>query len=72
MFSFWMIPYMLGKGISLKQIKQFLNLCRPLLLRNFDSLTPANGEKYYQPLFALGKEIADNLEKGAHKNSCSA
>ncbi len=63
MFDFWTIPYFLSKGISLEQIIRFLKLCRPLLLRNFDSLPPAGEEKYSRLLFALGKEIASNLEK---------
>lgn len=63
MFDFWAIPYFLAKGISLDQIKQFLKLCRPLLLRNFDSLPSLEAEEYSVPLFALGKEIACNLAK---------
>lgn len=35
-FSLWAIPYLLSKGISLKQIKDFSYAVKPLLQRSFD------------------------------------
>jgi len=32
--TFWMIGYLLGKGIHMPHIRRFMELCRPVLLRN--------------------------------------
>lgn len=37
LFDFWSIPYLRGKGLTSGQIKKFVELCRPLLLRNLGS-----------------------------------
>ena len=61
LFDFWTIPYFLSKGISLDQIKRFLQLCRPLLLNNFNLPEANDGTKTYDSLIELGKEIASSL-----------
>ena len=62
MFDFWTIPYFLSKGISLEQIKKFLSICKPLLLRNFNLSDIEDEEKGYLSLDKLGKEIIVNLD----------
>jgi len=61
LFDFWAIPYLLSKGISLDQIKRFLELCRPLLLKNFNLPEAGDDEKAYSSLYALGREIAGSI-----------
>jgi p-methyltransferase len=62
MFDFWTIPYFLSKGISLEQIKKFLSICKPLLLRNFNLSEIEDEEKAYLLLDELGKEIVANFD----------
>lgn len=62
LFDFWTIPYFLSKGISLDQIKRFLNLSRQLLLKNFKLREADDDTKTYEALLELGKEIAVSLE----------
>ena len=60
-FGFTAIPYLMGKGISLEHIREFLKLCKPLFMKNF-IYDEEDEETYYRPLLALGKEIALNLK----------
>jgi len=35
--TFWMIGYLLGKGVSMEHIRRFMALCAPLLIHNAES-----------------------------------
>jgi p-methyltransferase len=61
LFDFWAIPYLLSKGISLDQVKRFLELCRPLLLKNINLREAGDDEKAYSSLYELGRELAGSI-----------
>ena len=63
MFDFWSIPYLLGKGITLEHITDFIRLVQPLLLQNLQGEPPQNeaDEPNYEPLFQLGGQIYQDL-----------
>ena len=49
-FDFWSIPYLLGEGISIPQIKAFSKVSQELLLNSLDDVatdTSAQEEKLY-------------------------
>lgn len=61
LFDFWTIPYFLSNGISLDQIRRFLELCRPLLLNNFNLRSEVDEDMIYSSLYELGKELAGSI-----------
>lgn len=66
MFDFWSIPYLMGAGISLEQIKEFAVRSQPLLVRNLSTHADPNDgveEAAYQDLLVLCREIAPNLRQ---------
>ncbi|MCP4400859.1 MAG: radical SAM protein [bacterium] len=72
MLGFWAIPYLLGKGMSLKQLHEFIKQTQPLLLQNFSSeAMPINEEQtiFEKPL-TLAREIAQNIKPDVDEFSC--
>lgn len=71
MSGFWTIPYLLGKGMSLKQIHEFVKRAQPLLLKNFSSAASLGHEEreISRKLLVLGKEIAQSMEPGVNEFS---
>ena len=58
MFGGWSLPYLLGKGITMEQIKEFARLARPLLLKNWPTEVAAiSVEDTFQAMVALAKTM---------------
>jgi Radical SAM superfamily len=62
--TFWMIGYLLGKGIRMPHIRRFMELCRPVLLRNAGarSLADIREEPLSPELLSAAREIAADLD----------
>jgi p-methyltransferase len=45
MFDFWSIPYLLGKGLSLEELRQFAEKAQPLLRRGLRDEIPTKAEE---------------------------
>jgi p-methyltransferase len=41
-FSIWSLPYLISKGITLEQVKQFGMVARELLVQSFDDIEPSD------------------------------
>ena len=62
--TFWMIGYLLGKGIRMPHIRRFMELCRPVLMRNAGarSLADIREEPLSPELLSAAREIAADLD----------
>lgn len=52
-FSIWSLPYLLSKGITLEQVKQFGTIARELLLQSFTDAPPDNFEQLEEKLTSV-------------------
>jgi radical SAM PhpK family P-methyltransferase len=65
--TFWMIGYLLGKGISVAHIRRFMELSRPALLRNAGARSGADiREAPLEPeLLSLARDMAVEMNPSA-------
>jgi hypothetical protein len=65
--SFWLIAYLLGKGVSIENIRAFMHLSASMLVRNADAdARTGEGppESLHGPLMAVAGRIARDLGSG--------
>jgi p-methyltransferase len=60
-FSIWSLPYLLGKGITLEQIKHFGMTAREMLIQSFDDVGTVDFTSHEQRLVALFQDRAMTL-----------
>jgi radical SAM PhpK family P-methyltransferase len=62
--TFWMIGYLLGKGIRMPHIRRFMELCRPVLLRNAGARNRADirEEPLAPELLSAARQIAADMD----------
>jgi len=59
-FSLWAVPYLLAKGISLKQIVDFSYAARPFLLKSLDDISIGElEEEQLASVFRAGPPVGD-------------
>jgi p-methyltransferase len=63
--TFWMIGYLLGKGVSMEHIRSFMALCAPLLIHNAESwaLETEEDAAISPELLGIGRLIAKDLDR---------
>jgi radical SAM PhpK family P-methyltransferase len=52
-FSIWSLPYLISKGITVEQVKQFGTIARELLLQSFNDVEPADFTVYESRLISV-------------------
>ena len=62
--TFWMIGYLLGKGIRMPHIRRFMELCRPVLLRNAGARNSADirQEPLAPELLSAARQMAADMD----------
>lgn len=63
--SGWLSAYLNGLGVPPHQIERFYELTQPILLKNFNSAIPTDGDidkTTFEQLLSLGREMARYLE----------
>jgi p-methyltransferase len=63
--TFWMIGYLLGKGVSMEHVHRFMALCAPLLIHNAESWAAETEEDAVlsPELLDVARLMADDLGK---------
>jgi p-methyltransferase len=52
-FSIWSLPYLMGKGITLEQVKQFGTIAREMLIQSFDDVETEGLAAHERKLISL-------------------
>jgi p-methyltransferase len=66
--TFWMIGYLLGKGVAMENIREFMALCAPLLIHNAESwATPAAESPLAPELLEVGRRMAEDMDKAQNR-----